>query len=266
MSRPPKTTYKTTNWQNYNQALRQRGSLTVWFDPSMHWEAIPSGRRGRQQAYSDAAIQACLTLKTLLGLPLRQATGFVASLLELSGLGWSVPDFSTLSRRQKTLNVTIPYRGSKGPLHLLVDSTGIKVEGEGEWHTRKHGGSKRRVWRKLHLGIDEETLEIRGRSRSPPAMSATRRCCRTCLPSCPRIRRLPPLQQTVPTTRAPATTPSLTAVRQQSFRPAATRDPGSRTRQEPERATRYCGRKSILAGRCGGTGAATTDVAEWKRK
>ena len=161
MSRPPKTTYKTTNWQNYNQALRQRGSLTVWFDPSMHWEAIPSGRRGRQQAYSDAAIQACLTLKTLLGLPLRQATGFVASLLELSGLGWSVPDFSTLSRRQKTFNVTIPYRGSKGPLHLLVDSTGIKVEGEGEWHTRKHGGSKRRVWRKLHLGIDEETLEIR---------------------------------------------------------------------------------------------------------
>ena len=161
MSRPPKTTYKTTNWQNYNQALRQRGSLTVWFDPSMHWEAIPSGRRGRQQAYSDAAIQACLTLKTLLGLPLRQATGFVASLLELSGLGWSVPDFSSLSRRQKTLNVTIPYRGSKGSLHLLVDSTGIKVEGEGEWHRRKHGGSKRRVWRKIHLGIDEETLEIR---------------------------------------------------------------------------------------------------------
>lgn len=127
----------------------------------MQWEAIPSGRRGRQQAYSDAAIQARLTLKTLLGLPLRQATGFVASLLELSGLGWSVPHFSTLSRRQKTLNVTMPYRGSKGPLHLLVDSTGINVEGEGEWHTRKHGGSKRRVWRKIHLGIDEETLEIR---------------------------------------------------------------------------------------------------------
>ncbi len=161
MSKSPKTTYKTTNWQSYNRALRQRGSLTVWFDASMQWEAIPSGRRGRQQAYSDAAIQACLTLKTLLGLPLRQATGFVASLLELSGLGWSVPDFSTLSRRQKTLNVTIPYRGSKGPLHLLIDSTGIKVEGEGEWHTRKHGGSKRRVWRKIHLGIDEETLEIR---------------------------------------------------------------------------------------------------------
>jgi hypothetical protein len=161
MSRPAKTTYKTTNWHAYNQALRQRGSLTVWFDPSMQWEAVPSGRRGRQQTYSDAAIQACLTLKVLLGLPLRQTTGFVESLLELSGLGWSVPDFSTLSRRQKTLDVTIPYRGSKGALHLLIDSTGIKVEGEGEWHRRKHGGSRRRVWRKIHLGIDEQTLEIR---------------------------------------------------------------------------------------------------------
>ncbi|AUR05778.1 transposase, IS4 family (plasmid) [Phaeobacter inhibens] len=72
-----------------------------------------------------------------------------------------MPDFSTLSRRQKTLAVNIPYRGSRGPLHLLIDSTGIKVEGEGEWHARKHGGPKRRVWRKIHLGIDEETLEVR---------------------------------------------------------------------------------------------------------
>ena len=72
-----------------------------------------------------------------------------------------MPDFSTLSRRQKTLAVNIPTRGPKGPLHLLVDSTGIKVEGEGEWHARKHGGSKRRVWRKIHLGIDEQALEIR---------------------------------------------------------------------------------------------------------
>ena len=77
------------------------------------------------------------------------------------GLGWTVLDFSTLSRRQKTLAVNIPYRGSKGPLHLLIDSTGIKVEGEGEWHALKYGGPKRRVWRKIHLGIDEETLEIR---------------------------------------------------------------------------------------------------------
>lgn len=72
-----------------------------------------------------------------------------------------MPDFSTLSRRQKTLKVNIPYRGSDGPLHLLVDSTGIKVEGEGEWNARKHGGAKRRVWRKIHIGIDEKSLEIR---------------------------------------------------------------------------------------------------------
>ena len=127
----------------------------------MAWEAKPSGHRGRQQAYSDAAIQACLTMKVLFGLPLRQTTGFVESLLELIGLDWSVPDFSTLCRRQKTLPVTIPYRGSPGPLHLLIDSTGIKAEGKGEWNARKHGGPKRRLWRKIHIGIDEETLEIR---------------------------------------------------------------------------------------------------------
>lgn len=142
-------------------ALKQRGSLSIWFDAGMAWEAKPSGKRGRHQAYSDAAIQACLTIKVLFGLPLRQTTGFVESLLALAGLEWSVPDFSTLCRRQKTLTVAIPYRGSSGPLHLLIDSTGIKAEGEGEWNARKHGGPKRRLWRKIHIGIDEETLEIR---------------------------------------------------------------------------------------------------------
>lgn len=100
-------------------------------------------------------------MKVLFGMALRQTTGFVESLLCLIGLDWGVPDFSTLSRRQKTLAVSIPHRGSQGPLHLLIDSTGIKVEGEGEWNARKHGGPKRRVWRKVHLGIDEETLEVR---------------------------------------------------------------------------------------------------------
>ena len=94
-------------------------------------------------------------------MPLRQATGFVESLVQLAGLDWKVPDFSTLCRRQKTLNVTIPYRGGSGPLHLLIDATGIKAEGEGEWNPRKHGGPKKRLRRKLHLRMDEETLEIR---------------------------------------------------------------------------------------------------------
>ena len=155
------TTYKTRNWAQYNQSLKQRGSLSIWFDPEMTWEAEASGRRGRQKTYSDAATQACLTLKVLFGLPLRQTTGFVDSLLKRVGLEWSVPDFSTLCRRQRPLSVAIPYKGSAGPLNLLIDSTGIKAEGEGEWNARKHGGSKRRLWRKIHIGIDEKTLEIR---------------------------------------------------------------------------------------------------------
>ena len=161
MSRPAGPTYKTRNWPAYNEGLKRRGSLTIWFDREMTWEATPTGKRGRQPVYSDAAVQTCLTMKVLFGLALRQTTGFVESLLRLIGLDWTVPNFSTLSRRQKTLRVDIPYRGSQGPLHLLIDSTGIKVEGEGEWNARKHGGSKRRVWRKIHIGIDAQTLEIR---------------------------------------------------------------------------------------------------------
>ena len=155
------TKYKTTNWSSYNDSLKRRGSLSIWFDPEMIWVPPPSGRRGRQQNFSDAAIQACLTLKVLFGLPLRQTTGFVQSLLQLIGLDWVVPNFSTLCRRQRTLNVSLPYRGGTGPLNLLIDSTGIKAEGEGEWNARKHGGSKRRIWRKIHIGIDEETLDVR---------------------------------------------------------------------------------------------------------
>ena len=104
----------------------------------------------RQPEFSDAAIQVCLTMKVLFGMLLRQTTGFVESLLVLAGLNWKVPDFSTLCRRQKTLNVSIPYRGGSGPLHLLIDATGIKPEGEGEWNARKHRGSKKRLWRKRH--------------------------------------------------------------------------------------------------------------------
>lgn len=161
MSKSKLTRYRTTNWCSYNASLKKRGSLTVWFDPVMVWEGLPTGRRGRRQSYSAAAIQTCLTLKVLFGFALRQTTGFVESLLRLAGLAWSVPDFSTLSRRQKSLTVDIAYRGSDGPLYLLIDSTGIKVEGEGEWHARNHGASKHRIWRKLHIAVDEGSLEIR---------------------------------------------------------------------------------------------------------
>ena len=112
MSKPTSPTYKTTNWADYNAALKRRGSLTIWFDPEMNWDAEPSGKRGRSRTFSDAAIQTCLTMKVLFGMALRQTTGFVESLLRLTGLDWDVPDFSTISRRQRTLAVNIPYRGA----------------------------------------------------------------------------------------------------------------------------------------------------------
>lgn len=102
----------TRSWPVYNEALKRWGSLTIWFDPEMSWEAAPTGRRGRQQTYSDAAIQTCLSMQVLRGVALRQTTGFVESLLRLVDLDWMVPDFSTLSRRHKTLAVSIPYRSS----------------------------------------------------------------------------------------------------------------------------------------------------------
>ena len=159
MSKPASDKYKTTNWPSYHAALKSRGALMIWLDPALKWAAEPTGKRGRNPTFSDAAIQFCLTIKCLFGLALRQATGMVESLLRLANLDWVVPDSSTISRRQKTLEVTIPARQSQGGLHLLVDSTGIKMLGEGEWKTKKHGTEYRRQWRKVHL--DAETLEIR---------------------------------------------------------------------------------------------------------
>jgi hypothetical protein len=134
----------------------------VWFDPDMTWlNEQGNGKQGRDITFTDAAIQFCLMIKGLYGLPLRQSTGLVESLIKLSGLDWVVPDASTLCRRQKLLTVAIPCRPRQDGLHLLIDSTGVKMLGEGEWKTRKHGAEYRRQWRKVHLGIDAETLEIR---------------------------------------------------------------------------------------------------------
>ena len=157
MSRPTSPTYKTRNWSAYNESRKRRGSLTIWFDPEMSWDAVPTGRRGRRQTFSDTAIQTCLTVKVLFGMALRQTIGFVESLLRLIGLNWAVPDFSKLSRRQRALAMNIPYRSSNKPLHLLIpshgfqanhcraaDSTGIKFLGDGEWQARKHGVQGRR--------------------------------------------------------------------------------------------------------------------------
>ena len=161
MPKPAPPKYRTSNWREYNAALQARGSLLIWLDQDMAWFAEPTGKRGRSPTFSDAAIQFCLSIKCLFGLPLRQSIGMVESLLKLAGLDWPAPDFSTISRRQKHLRVVIPYQSSREGLHLLVDSTGIKMLGEGEWKRKKHGADYRRQWRKVHMGIDAQTLEIR---------------------------------------------------------------------------------------------------------
>ncbi|MCA3538113.1 MAG: IS5 family transposase, partial [Rhodobacter sp.] len=173
MSRPTPPACKTGNGPACNGALKRRSPLTIWSDPEMTRGGDPTGKRGRTPGCSDGAIRTCLTMKVLFGMALRQTTGFVESLLRLIGRDWALPDFSTLSRRQKTLKVNIPCRSPNGPLHLPVDikpvsatgslepARGIKAGGEGEWNARRHGGSRRRVWRKSHIGIDGKTLEIR---------------------------------------------------------------------------------------------------------
>ena len=108
MSKPTPPTWRTTHWRSCNAALKRRGSLLIWFDPETIWLADPGGKQGRSASFTDPAIHPCLTVKALFGLALRQTTGLVASLMELAGLGRAVPDVSTLSRRQKGLNGTIP--------------------------------------------------------------------------------------------------------------------------------------------------------------
>jgi hypothetical protein len=158
----PKARYRIRNWREYDRGLVARGDLSVWISPDLAWHTSEgTGGRGRPRVFTDAAIQAVLTMKVLYQLPLRAAQGMVGSLIRLAGLDWQVPHYSTLSRQQKSLTVTIPYRARGGPLHLVIDSTGLKVLGEGEWKVRKHGADKRRVWRKVHLVIDADSHEVR---------------------------------------------------------------------------------------------------------
>jgi len=158
-----KTQYRIRNWSEYNAGLKQRGSLTFWIDESVleDW-LIPdlSGKPGASPYYSDLAILTMATVKAVYRLAGRQCQGFLESIFALMGIMLSVPDHSTLSRRLSKLDVVLPLLPKEGARHVVVDSTGVKVYGEGEWKTRQHGISKRRTWRKLHLGVDEATGEI----------------------------------------------------------------------------------------------------------
>src|SRR4051812_14078982 len=170
----PEQKRKVVNWREYDESLRRRGSLTVWFSDEVieAWKASPRTGRGGRPEYSDLAILTGLTLKAVFRLAYCQTEGLIGSAIGLLGLDLAVPDHSTLCRRAETLEVPRPKPRGAGagdgddagggaePLHLLVDSTGLKLYGAGEWLVEKHGAKRRRSWRKMHLGVDARTGRI----------------------------------------------------------------------------------------------------------
>jgi IS5 family transposase len=157
-----KTQYRIRNWPAYNAALIGRGSLTLWGDDEAirSWRYTGPTQRGAQYRYADAAITCVLTLRAVYHLALRAAEGLAQSVFALLEVALPVPSYSTLSRRAAEVAVALGALPRSGPVHLVIDSSGFKVYGEGEWKVRQHGWSKRRTWRKLHLAVDEATGEI----------------------------------------------------------------------------------------------------------
>ena len=168
----PKPAYRIRNWSQYNDALVRRGSLTLWVDQATldAWRYQGPTQRGAQFQFSDMAIECLLTLRAVYHLTLRATEGFARSLFDLMAVDLNVPDYTTLCRRAATVRITLPKKAT-GPLHLILDSTGLKVYGEGEWKVRQHGYSKRRTWLKLHLAVDPETHELRAAVVSGPGVT-----------------------------------------------------------------------------------------------
>lgn len=158
-----KVQYRVKNWSEYNQALVQRGSLTLWFDEKTveSWlNSERTGQRGHPRFYGEVAVKCMLLLKQTFHLALRQTQGFMQSIFRLAGCELPVLSYSQLSRRQKTVQISLPRQSRGQAIHVLVDATGLKVYGEGEWKTRQHKVSKRRTWRKVHLAFDAATGEV----------------------------------------------------------------------------------------------------------
>jgi hypothetical protein len=158
-----KPSYRIRNWQHYNSALTQRGSLTLWVDQAAidQWLcASPPTRRGRPLKYTDAAIQACLLLRAVFHLPLRQTQGLARSLFHLLKLDLPSPHYSLLCRRARHLKLSLAAPSARPIKHLVLDASGLKVFGEGEWKVRTHGQDYRRKWRKLHIGIDADSQQV----------------------------------------------------------------------------------------------------------
>ena len=167
-----KTIYHIRNWSAYDRALVQRGSLTIWISEEAltSWAYQGPRQRGAQFDYSDQAIEAVLTLKEVFHLSNREAEGLVRSIFALMQVGLAAPDHSTLSRRGRTVQIRLPKQ-TRGPLHVVMDSSGLKVFGEGEWKVRQHGWSKRRTWRKMHLSIDVTRGEVQAAMLSSAGVS-----------------------------------------------------------------------------------------------
>src|SRR5918995_1096234 len=160
--RIPKARYRVKNWRDYDAALRRRGDLTVWVTAEAieAWTPANTGRRCRPQRYSEMVVETGLMLRLAFGQPWRQTEGMLASILRLLGLDLPVPDHTTFSRRSLDLTVAKAVRTATGPVNVVIDSTGLKVFGAGEWQLEKHGGKERRTWRKLHLAINPDSGEI----------------------------------------------------------------------------------------------------------
>jgi hypothetical protein len=157
----PKTLYRVKNWSEYDKALVQRGSLTFWLSDDFQktWLYVGEKQRGSQFDYSDQAILLMLTVKEVFHLTNRGVEGFMRSIFQLLNVDLPVPDHSTLSKRGKSLKVNLPKKPAQN-LAIVMDSTGLKIYGEGEWKVRMHGVSKRRTWRKLHVGVNPDDGEI----------------------------------------------------------------------------------------------------------
>ncbi|MBD0294294.1 MAG: IS5 family transposase [Flavisolibacter sp.] len=153
-----KDKYKVGNWSQYNQGLKLRGSITVWISQEVleQWQYRGEKKKGGQYAYSDWAIEVCLTVHKVYHLPLRQTQGFIESFFLQMQLNLPVPCYTQISRRSQGLAVNLPTKTGKRITDIVVDSTGLKVYGEGEWKVRQHGWSKHRQWMKLHVGLDAQ--------------------------------------------------------------------------------------------------------------
>lgn len=160
-----KQKFRVTNWAEYDRALVRRGDINVWFDEkflSTGWLSPSTGKRGKPPVYSAGAIKALLVVKAVFSLTYRSLEGFARSLLKLMNLDLPVPDHSHMSRRASGLEVVITRRPAMEPRHIVVDSTGVKIYGEGEWKVRQHGVSKRRTWRRVHFAVDADSKDVVG--------------------------------------------------------------------------------------------------------